>query len=300
MKENDEYAAKVNLQTDQSVNYPRTENKMRDHVTVVCMRWGNPFSKDYVKVLYQGVKRNLSCDFDFVCLSDDLEPICDGVCVLPIPELKMSREKWAVGFWPKLTVFKPGLFPPNQPVLFLDLDVLILSSLDPFIELLQKKRGLHMLREWNPALWSLVPVRFRPDRGGQSSLFAFYPEEQTGIYDQFMKEDAAGAFTTAHNDQSFISKTCHRLSYLPHNWAVSFKKHCVRYYPFNLIFKKIGKPKKAKVVVFHGCPKPTDLIRDDHTRWGTRRKFGHGPVDWVKSYWEVGLHAAGPKRVAGV
>jgi hypothetical protein len=264
------------------------------------MRWGNPFSKDYVKVLYQGVKRNLSGDFDFVCLSDDLAPICDGVRVLPIPELKLPKEKWAAGFWPKLTVFKPGLFPPGRPVLFLDLDVLILSSLDPFIELLKKKRGLHMLREWNPALWSAVPLCFRPDRGGQSSLFAFYPEEQTGIYNQFVKEDAAGVFTTAHIDQLFISKTCHRLSYLPHNWAVSFKKHCVPYYPFNLLFKKVKPPGNTKLVIFHGRPKPTDLIRDDQSRWGTRRKFGHGPVDWIKKYWEAGLSAAGTKPVAGV
>ena len=269
-----------------------------DGVTVVCMKWGKAFPTDYVRVLYHGVKRNLSGDFDFVCLSDDLEPICDGVRMVPIPELKLAKEKWAQGFWPKLTVFKPGLFPAGRMVLFLDLDVMILSSLDPFVEIQKRERGLHMLREWNPALWSLAPLCFRPDRGGQSSLFTFYPEEQTGIYEQFVKEDATGVFSTAHIDQLFISKMANRLSYLPHDWAVSFKKHCVWYYPFNLLFKKIQQPKGTKLVIFHGRPKPTDLIRDDQSRWGTSRKFGFGPVDWIKNYWQTGLQETTP-RVAG-
>jgi hypothetical protein len=253
------------------------------------MRWGNPFPTDYVRVLYHGVKRNLSCDFDFVCLSDDLEPICDGVRVLPIPSLNLPKEKWSSGCWPKLTIFKPGLFPSNHPVLFLDLDVVILRSLDPVIEHLEQKRGMHILREWNPDLWNIFPLLMRPDRGGQSSMFAFFPEEQVQIYDQFVKEDIAGTFTTAHNDQSFIARTASHLSYMPHDWAVSFKKHCVPNYPFNSIFKKIKEPNKAKVVVFHGNPKPTDLIHDDQTRWGTDRKFGRGPVDWVKNYWKAGV-----------
>jgi len=259
-------------------------------VTVVCMRWGAAFPADYVRVLYHGVKRNLSREFDFVCLSDDAKPVCDGVRVVPIPPVHVPKEKWAEGFWPKLTVFKPGLLPAGRPVLFLDLDVLILRALDPVLDRLEQRRGLHMLREWNPGLWNLLPRFLRPDRGGQSSLFAFYPEEQVSIYEKFAREDAAGVFST-HIDQLFISRNANRLSYLPHHWAASFRRHCVHYYPLNLLFKRIGKPRRALVVVFHGRPKPADLIRDDNSRWGTSHKFGHGPVDWVKNYWRLGLNA---------
>lgn len=297
MEQINTYSAEVNSREKQSVPDPKPEKTPADRVTIVCMRWGNPFPKDYVRVLYHGVKSNISRDFDFVCLSDDLQPICDGVRVLPIPELKLAKEKWALGFWPKLTVFKPGLFPAGRPVLFLDLDVLILKPLDPVLDRLKKMRGLHMLREWNPGLWNLVPLFMRPDRGGQSSMFAFYPEEQVSIYKKFEREDAAGAFST-YIDQMFISLNASNLSYLPYHFAASFKKHCVHYYPLNLLFKKIRQPRRAMVVVFHGKPKPTDLIRDDQAKWGTDRKFGHGPVDWVKSYWAAGIGGNSQEKIA--
>jgi len=175
-------------------------------------------------------------------------------------------------------------------VMFLDLDVMVLKPLDPVIERLEKMRGLHILREWNPGLWNLVPLSLRPNRGGQSSLFVFYPEEQFCLYEKFAREDAVGVFST-YIDQMFISLNANRLAYIPHSWAASFKKNCVPTYPFNLINRKIKKPTMAKVVVFHGRPKPTDLIRDDHSRWGTDRKFGYGAVDWVKSYWNTGINS---------
>ena len=259
-----------------------------DCVTVVCIRWGKAFSKDYVKALYNGVKSNLSRNIDFVCLSDDQQFICDGVRVLAIPDFNMPKEKWSNGCWPKLTVFKRGLFRADRPVLFLDLDVVILRSLDPILETLERDRGLQIVREWNPILWSFVPLSLRPNRGGQSSLFAFFPEEQYVIYERFI-QDLAGAFVVAHNDQMFITRTANRLTYLPYDWSVSFKKHCVKYYPFNLVFKSIRRPRKAMLVIFHGVPKPTDLIGDDQVRWGTDRKFGHGPVPWIKEYWNAGI-----------
>ena len=262
-------------------------------VTVVCMRWGTAFSPDYVKVLYQGVKRNLSREFDFVCLAEDPTPVCAGVRVLPLPAICSPRERWVGSCWPKMTVFQPGLFPPGRPVMFLDLDMLILQPLDPVIEQLEARRGLNMLREWNPGLWQLTPVFLRPDRGGQSSLFAFYPEEQVALYEKFRREDAVGIFST-FNDQQFISAFAHGVHYLPHSWAASFKRHCIPAFPLKLLVNTTRPPRNAKVVVFHGSPKPTDLIRDDDARWGGGRKSGRGPVAWVKEYWQTGVNAPTP------
>jgi len=284
------YSKHVLLLINNSIIFRKMQKKeiTSDRVTVVCVRWGTAFSKDYVKVLYHGVKRNLSYDFDFVCLSDDLTPICDGIKVLPLPYLDHPEKKWSTGCWKKLAIFKPGIFPSNCPVLFLDLDVVILSSLDPIIKKLKQKRGLHILREWNPILWNAIPLQLRPDRGAQSSMFAFFPEEQNSIYNGLV-QDFSAALKIAHNDQSYIKATAKNLSYLPPSWAKSFKKHCVHGFPSNLVFKKIKKPSKAMIVLFHGKPKLTDLIREDKTRWGTNRKFGYGPVDWVKNYWQTAL-----------
>jgi len=55
-------------------------------------------------------------------------------------------------------VFKPGLFPDADVVMYFDLDVIIQKPLDPFVGLVRSGDSLHIMREWNPALWSLLPV----------------------------------------------------------------------------------------------------------------------------------------------
>ncbi len=260
-------------------------------VTVVCMKWGDGFAADYVNVLRQAVRANLSIPHEFVCLTDDATGIADGVSVRPIPDMGIPDAMWWTGCWPKLSIFKPGVLDPERPVLYLDLDIMVRASLDPFFETLEKERGLHIIREWNYGLWQFVPLDWRPDRGGNSSIVAFFPGEQKTIYETFMADQEA-AFRGCYNDQRFITKFGSRVGYWPYSWSASFRRDCVWYYPFNLVLSDIKEPEEAKVVVFHGRPKPVDLIRDDNSRWGTSRKFGHGPVGWVKDYWRSALAEA--------
>ena len=255
-------------------------------LTIVCLKWGTSFPSVHVNVLYQSVKRNLSIPFRFVCLTDHPVGIADGIETMPIPDMGLEPERWAHGMWPKMTLYKPGLFPDADLVLYLDLDVMVVAPLDPFIERARANGGFHILREWNPALWSLLPVALRPDRGAQSSLMAFRPEEVGYIFDTFMA-DKEGAFATSPGDQDFLTLTVKDRHYWPHDWCVSFKRSCVWYFPFNLIFKKVVRPRNARIIIFHGDPRPWHLIRKPGVRWGTGRKFGYQPVEWVKDYYRL-------------
>ena len=38
---------------------------------VVCLKYGDKYSADYVNKLYNGVKRNLTVPFEFVCYTED-------------------------------------------------------------------------------------------------------------------------------------------------------------------------------------------------------------------------------------
>ena len=56
---------------------------------VICMKWGTKYGPEYVNRLYAMVRRHLSGDFRFVCLTDDSTGIHSEVQCLPIPPLDL-------------------------------------------------------------------------------------------------------------------------------------------------------------------------------------------------------------------
>lgn len=263
---------------------------------VVCCKWGRPFPAEYVNMLCRAVADNLSEPHRFVCLTDDAKGLIPEVEAIALPEMGIVEERKGFGCWPKLSIFKPGIFGEDEiPVLYLDLDIMILRPIDAYFQRIRELRGLNVQREWNPTLWSLAPLALRPDRGVQGSVIGFYPSEQRHLYDRFVADPDA-VYATCNDDQVFITRESPQRRYWPFDWSSSFKWHCVKYFPLNRIFPKIRKPAKSKVLVFHGSPRPADLVRNDRSRWGTKRKFGYGPVDWVKEYWTRYGDKAQPRR----
>lgn len=252
---------------------------------IVCLKWGTRYPGAYVNRLARAVAAHLAVPHRFVCLTDETDDLAPGVEALPIPPFPLERAFWSHGIWPKLTLFTPGLFPDGTKVLFLDLDLMVTGDLAPFLDAI-RPGALHIIREWNPALLKLLPVTLRPDRGGNSSVVGFVAGEQQQILERFSANpDAARA--THRNDQAFITAHAVGRRYWPTDWCASFKRHCVWYYPLNMVLSRPKHPGWARVIVFHGKPDPTDLIGDDpRQRWGSPRKFGFGQVPWVRDYWD--------------
>ena len=251
---------------------------------VVCLKWGTRYPGSYVNRLAEAVAAHLDIPHRFVCLTDETAGLSDRVEPMAIPPFPLDRAFWAHGIWPKLTIFTPGLFPDGTRVLYLDLDLMVTGDLAPFVAAIRPDR-LHVIREWNPALWKLVPLAWRPERGGNSSILGFVAGEHGYLLDRFCA-DPDGVRLAHGNDQRFISAQAKGLTYWPADWCASFKRHCVWYYPWNMILRHPKQPKWARVIVFHGKPDPTDLIgTDPRQRWGSKRKFGYGPVPWVREYW---------------
>lgn len=259
-------------------------------VAIVCIKWGTSYPADDVNILYQGVKDHISGPFRFLCLTDNAAGLREEVEVLDLPATGGLSLRWR-GCWPKLAMFKRGVLDGVDLALYLDLDVVIVGSLDPIVDHARDNAGLHILREWNPTIWNLVPLSWRPDRGGQSSMVAWRPGEQDHLFDNVVA-DPEPAYRQWRNDQRYIRQKARDGHYFPPDFCISFRRHCVWHYPLNLIFRTVKKPEGPAVVVFHGRPKPSDLTRDDQSRWGTKYRYGFGPVDWVKAYWRRGLDAA--------
>lgn len=253
----------------------------------ICIKWGEAYPAEDVNVLYQGVRDHVSGPFRFICLTDLPDGLRPEVEVADLPGTGALALRWR-GCWPKLGMFAPGLLAGVDLAVYLDLDVVLLRSFDPILAHIRATPGLHILREWNPNIWEVLPVSLRPDRGAQSSMVAWRPGEQDHLYLEAMANPES-AYALAKNDQLYIGIRARDPHYLPEGFAVSFRRHCVPHYPLNLVFRKAIEPRRAALVVFHGVPKPSEVARADVEGWGTRMRPGFGPVSWVRAYWERGL-----------
>lgn len=99
-------------------------------LTVACVlvRGHVPFTVDYVERLHSMAQRRIGRAFEFVCLTDQPKRMPKGVRAIPIATPKPGLKGW----WAKIELFKPGRF--GGRVLYLDLDVLLVDSLDEIID----------------------------------------------------------------------------------------------------------------------------------------------------------------------
>jgi len=111
--------------------YQKWPNQLRKPgLTFVCVNSGNYCGRgaEYVNNLFDMVRRNLSPNIQgkFVCVTDDLEGLHPDIEVVPLPDD-------VTGWWGKLYLFKDGLFPKNERMVYFDLDTLIVSNIDEIV-----------------------------------------------------------------------------------------------------------------------------------------------------------------------
>jgi hypothetical protein len=253
-------------------------------IVVSCYKWGSGFSSDRVNLLFRAIRDKATIPLSYTCLTDDPTGLDDFIEARPIPDMGLKPDRWREGCWPKLSVFKPELFPGAEIVFYIDLDMMVLSDIAPFAERVRKTGDIHILREWNPFAYDILPLSMRPYRGVQAAFFAFRPEDLAYVYEDFVA-DLDAAFAKGRHDQHYLSNVLKRLHHWPSDWCVSFRRHCAWYRPLSWIFSPV-RPRRAKIIVFHGKPRPWDLVQAPGVRWGTSRKFGFKPVGWVVDYFQ--------------
>lgn len=240
--------------------------------TVICMKWGDLYDAEYVNVLFNAVRANLAEPFRFVCLTDNPAGLLPGISSFPIPDIGLTPRQWRGGGWPKLSVFIEDLYGLSGRALFIDLDMMIVGDLLPFFE---HGSGLIAIDE---GVWKGGPP------STMSSIFAFDIGAHTDLVHR-MRQDPNAMEDRYGYEQNFLHGEAERISYWPDAWLASFKRHLRRPLLLDRILPpKLPKP-SVKVVVFHGLPRPRDLVRPGK---GNRDRFPHfigPPVDWVVAYW---------------
>jgi hypothetical protein len=242
-------------------------------VNVLCIKWGSKYGPEYVNRLRSMVERNLHRPHRFVCLTDDRTGIEAGIEVHDLPAIGIpdfdARLPWTRAHgWLKVTSFASPLYDLEGPTLFLDLDVVIVDSIDCFFE---EEGEFLVIKEWD-----------KRDATGNTSVYRYVAGRHRDLLD-YLRDHQAEVLASVRNEQEFVTGYLARrgvLRYWPRHWCVSFKRHCVRRAPVSW-FRPPRIPPGARIVAFHGKPNPPDAIAGVSGKW-YRRVL---PTQWVADNW---------------
>jgi hypothetical protein len=174
--------------------------------TIACVEWGNYLGRgeEYVAKLRAMVARHTRCEYEFVVL----------------------RPTGLIGWWNKIELFRPGAL--TGRILYLDLDTVVVGSLDPLFE----SKGILHLANWG---WT------KNDYG--SGVMVWDAGEHEEVYSLYDK-DVPSRF---RGDQDWMTHLG-GWEALPPALCKSYRYH-----------SKASPPEGASVVCFHGTPKPHEI-----------------------------------------
>lgn len=247
-----------------------------DVVNIVCIKWGDRYGPEYVNRLYAGVSRHLSRPFRFVCLTEKPQDINEDVVIVPFPSDPGIKRGWP-DVLVKLMLFKDGFGDLKGPTLFLDLDVVIVDSMDCFFDYKPGKNCI--IHNWASGIKSLMGKRLPV---GNSSIFRFEAGQTNYAYETFVEEMHRAEDRTIFNtEQAFLTYALKSVEWWPEAWARSYKRHCRPIFPLNLwVTPRL--PKDCRIMVFHGRPDPDEAVVGYH---GKKLHHHVKSAPWVAEHW---------------
>jgi hypothetical protein len=220
-------------------------------ITILCVRFGTRYGREYVERLRNMVARNLTLPYQFVCLTDDRHPI-EGVRSIIQPNANYAR-----GWWHKVHMFDPNL-PLAGRILYFDLDVVIHNDINKLATIYPSEFvGIHDFNRKFYANWINL----------NSSVMAWNHGSQSYIWTRF--KDNPREAQRLPGDQDWIWRNAKdRLKFWPKDWVQSYKWEIRSKEELTVIngkrqFKEVDHsvevPTDCAVTVFHGDPKPQDV-----------------------------------------
>jgi len=220
----------------------------------ICLKSGNKYSPDYVNKLYNMVQRHLTVPHRFVCFTEDSQGVNKNIEIRPLPE-----HQHLTGWWYKPYIFKKNHFSEGDINLYMDLDMVIVNSIDKFVSYLPEKFvGLQD-----------VGRVFRPGYKKLGSAVMKWPAgKYHHIWDNF--ENNPSWIKKFHGDQDWTwHSNREHINFFPEDWIRSYKWEIRKREELNgfgrsSTFKEIRNPvipPETSVLAFHGYPDVHD-VRD--------------------------------------
>ena len=248
-------------------------------VNVLTLKWGDRYGPIFVNRLYSSVRRNLTRQFRFICLTDNATGLLPDIEHYPLPNIDLPKSH-AETTWLKLGLFADDKHDIVGDCLFLDLDLIVVDNMDCFFDHLPGKRCI--IHNWTQR--HLI-LKKRPDIGN-SSIVRWRANSMQFVLDKFYSE-RDWALANFKPPQAYLTYALGEKYWWPETWVKSFKRHAVPGFPLNLVMRP-KMPKDVRILVFHGRPDPDEALEGYRAKRLHRRTR---PAPWIGDYWEDGVTA---------
>ena len=161
-------------------------------VSIVCLKWGNKYSSEYVNKLYAEVCKYVTIPHEFICFTENSSGVKAPTSQLP--DLKLT------GWWNKMWLFNPSLPVKYERIFYMDITTVILDNIDSILSNLtddfyiaenwwktsgEYASGLMSWKKGNESLWEKFrTTKHRPGHGDQGFI-EHYRKDVTYFQDVF-------------------------------------------------------------------------------------------------------------------
>lgn len=210
-------------------------------INIICvLKTGGDFTSDYVVKLRNACGRHIKEEFRFICLTDDVSaknlPGVISVC------LKHNYSGW----WSKFEIFRL-----RGKSLYFDLDTIIIDDISNFIAVVDnlKENEFAGITAFNPVRGGNEQTQFGSGVMGWNGDFEFILKNF-----EYNKDVKIRRMVPFFGDQERIYAILTENQIKMKFWQkettglYSYKRNC-----------KNGVPKDAKIICFHGKPRPHQI-----------------------------------------
>lgn len=219
---------------------------------VVCLKYGDKYSSEYVNRLNNMVRRHTTGGVGFYCVTENPIGLDSDIKVIPLPYHSNLQ-----GWWYKPFVFSKD-FPVKGKLLFLDLDIVIIKNIDCFFDF--NPNHFCIIRDFTR---SMTPNWERYN----SSVFRLDSGTMPDVWDSLILDPSV--VKRLHGDQDWIyEKVKSNFRFWPDEWCQSYKwevrnrAEIVGVGGQRNFATVLHEPKiksETKILVFHGHPKPEQV-----------------------------------------
>jgi hypothetical protein len=237
------------------------------HIDCACVIHSNKYDWTYVDRLYSMLTRHFSRPVQLHVWTESTRAVPDIYvkhALTDWPEITGPRKSW----WYKIQMFDPA-YNIQNPMLYFDLDVVIVDSLDWILDLSLDK------------FWAVRDFRYlwRPDRWEINSSIMFWdPVQWHWIWSDFSEKDRSCTTKRFAGDQDYLNSILapEHIGFFDQHRLISYRWQAKDggWDNHRRVYRHPGAgteiPPQCSVLVFHGTPKPHE-IQDSmiQSNWST-------------------------------
>lgn len=216
---------------------------------VICINWGTKYGAPFINRLYGMVARNITPPFTFTCFTDNRENLNPEILCEDLPPLAVAKMPINTkGVWQKSRLWGQKLGTLTGNVLFLDLDIVVVGSLDPFFEYGKPDDVVLAKNQTTPF-----------ERLGQTSVYRFPVGKLVPLQERFCADPQAIA-DKFRFEQRYVTRSAPGgAKFFSRRMVLHFRQDCRWTFPLNFLLPP-RLPSTARIVIFPGGYLPAHAI----------------------------------------